>query len=258
MDNVIKKIRKNFIDRIHQRIQHINSRISSQKKLPSWAREVLRRGVALFYYTGAVLLPSALGIYLLFTLSLHLLSPTPMTTEVQAPPPPLSKKHINYDFYFSKYTQRYFGPTFDWKWFKAQALAESKMKTDAVSYKGAKGLMQLMPRTFDEITEKNPVIQKEITHPEWSIAAGIYYNRKMWKKWKSPYRPFIQRVNFMFASYNAGFQNILKAQKLALKNDLNPYKWESIKETLPHVTGVHSQQTIRYINKIHKYKRSLD
>ena len=61
-----------------------------------------------------------------------------------------------YDRHFRKYSKRYFGPLFDWHWFKAQAIAESGLNADAVSIVGAIGLMQIMPDTFKEINYKNP------------------------------------------------------------------------------------------------------
>ena len=87
---------------------------------------------------------------------------------------------VKYDKYFSKYTRRYFGPDFDRRYFKAQAIAESRLKPEARSGEGALGPMQILPRTFREITEKNPGIKSRIGHPRWNIAAGIYYNRIMW------------------------------------------------------------------------------
>ena len=33
-----------------------------------------------------------------------------------------------YDGHFRKYTKHFFGVGFDWKWFKAQAIAESNLK----------------------------------------------------------------------------------------------------------------------------------
>jgi membrane-bound lytic murein transglycosylase F len=58
---------------------------------------------------------------------------------------------VKYDKYFLKYSKRYFGPGFDWHYFKAQAVAESRLQADARSRVGAVGVMQIMPRTFEEI-----------------------------------------------------------------------------------------------------------
>ena len=35
-----------------------------------------------------------------------------------------------YDRHFRKYSKRYFGPLFDWHWFKAQAIAESNLNAE--------------------------------------------------------------------------------------------------------------------------------
>src|SRR5665213_4199966 len=56
-----------------------------------------------------------------------------------------------YDAYFKKYTKRYFGVGFDWQYFKAQGMAESELSATARSNVGARGVMQLMPSTFEEI-----------------------------------------------------------------------------------------------------------
>ena len=54
---------------------------------------------------------------------------------------------VKFDGYFSKYSKRYFGPNFNWIYFKAQAIAESRLKADAKSKVGAAGVMQIMPKT---------------------------------------------------------------------------------------------------------------
>ena len=51
---------------------------------------------------------------------------------------------MKYDKYFSKYSKRYFGPNFDWFYFKAQAIAESRLKANAKSRVGALGVMQII------------------------------------------------------------------------------------------------------------------
>ncbi len=162
-----------------------------------------------------------------------------------------------YDIYFSKYSKRYFGPGFDWKLFKAQAIAESRLKANARSYVGAKGVMQIMPRTFKEIKKRNPNIKGGTTQPRWNIAAGIWYDRTIWKLWKDE-RSYQDRIDFMLASYNAGKGNIIKAQKIAKKKKLNPNTWRSIEKTLPKVTGHHSKETIGYVKKIKIIKGVLD
>jgi len=154
-----------------------------------------------------------------------------------------------FDPYFSKYAKRYFGPAFDWRHFKAQAVAESHLKSDARSHVGAVGIMQIMPRTFQEIRKKQPAIKGNREQPRWNIAAGIWYDRQLWRTWKAK-RSFQDRLNFTFGAYNAGKMNIIKAQKAAQKRGLNPNLWTSIEKVLPDITGDNSKETIEYIEKI--------
>jgi len=164
---------------------------------------------------------------------------------------------VKYDRYFAKYSKRYFGPNFDWHYFKAQAIAESRLKPEAQSQVGALGVMQIMPKTFDEIVRKNPTIKGTRDQPRWSIAAGIYYDRKLWSLWKAD-RPAQDRIDFMFGSYNAGSGNILKAQRIAETGGVNPNLWQSIEPVLPKVTGEHSRETINYIRRIRLIKGVLE
>ncbi|MDJ0802597.1 MAG: transglycosylase SLT domain-containing protein [Desulfobacterales bacterium] len=154
-----------------------------------------------------------------------------------------------FDPYFAKYTKRFFGPAFDWRHFKAQAVAESRLQADAKSHVGAVGVMQIMPRTFEEIRRKQPAIKGSRFQPRWNIAAGIYYDRQLWNTWKAE-RPFRDRLNFTFGAFNAGKANIIKAQKVAAKDGLDPNRWTSIEKKLPAVTGKHSRETIGYVEKI--------
>ena len=161
-----------------------------------------------------------------------------------------------FDPLFSKYTKRYFGPAFDWRHFKAQAIAESRLKAGAKSRVGAYGVMQIMPKTFEDIKKRNPTIKGSRKQPRWNIAAGIYYDRLIWKTWKAE-RPFQDRINFMFGSYNAGKGNILKAQKIARQEGHDENLWQSIVPALPVVTGPNSRETIGYVKKINRIKGVL-
>ena len=179
-----------------------------------------------------------------------------MTAPCQADPYAKYNRVKKFDRYFSKYSKRFFGPGFDWHHFKAQAVAESGLDAAAKSGVGAVGVMQVMPRTYKEIQAKNPAIKGSQLQPRWNIAAGIYYDRTLWKLWKAE-RPRQDRIHFMFGSYNAGKGNILKAQKAAEKRKLNPNLWESIESALPEITGKHSRETISYVEKIEHVKGVL-
>lgn len=153
-----------------------------------------------------------------------------------------------YDQYFKKYSKRYWGAAFDWRWFKAQAIAESNLKEDAKSWVGAKGLMQIMPRTFKEISEKNPTFI-DVNEPRWNIAAGIYYDKELFKKWSTE-RPLAEKLKFTFASYNGGFRNILKAQKEADKGGEDTRFWRAIPPYGPKIKSWRHSETIHYVKKI--------
>jgi soluble lytic murein transglycosylase-like protein len=61
-----------------------------------------------------------------------------------------------YDPIFQKYAKRYFGAGTDWRWFKAQGMAESDLTPGARSRVGARGIMQLMPSTYGQIKSALP------------------------------------------------------------------------------------------------------
>lgn len=118
-----------------------------------------------------------------------------------------------YDDYFRHYSQRYFGPFVDWRWFKAQAVAESLLNPQAHSIAGARGVMQLLPRTFEEVRLTNPN-WNDIHTPRWNIAAGIYYNHSLYQQWNGALHGH-DRFLLALASYNAGFQRVRYAYSTA-------------------------------------------
>lgn len=60
-----------------------------------------------------------------------------------------------FDDHLRKYSKRFFSVAFDWRWFKAQGITESSLRSDAESWVGAKGIMQIMPATLEEIAAKS-------------------------------------------------------------------------------------------------------
>jgi membrane-bound lytic murein transglycosylase F len=167
----------------------------------------------------------------------------------------LHRRQDRYDDTFRKYAKRYFGVGFDWTLFKAQGMAESNLDSAATSWVGARGIMQLMPATFREISSKNPEMSR-IDDPEWNIAAGIFYDRMLWKLWAAD---SIQdhRREFMLASYNAGRGTIRSAQAMARRDSLDHRSWPSIETVAPKVRRWRYAETLGYVRRIDSLQNSL-
>jgi membrane-bound lytic murein transglycosylase MltF len=115
-----------------------------------------------------------------------------------------------YDPAFRKYTKRYFGPAFDWRYFKAQGLRRewAQAKRDELGRRSRRGCSSCR-RRYQEITSRRPEFGP-IDQPEWNIAAGIMHDRYLWSLWLNTV-PDDERHRFMFASYNAGEGTINRA-----------------------------------------------
>jgi membrane-bound lytic murein transglycosylase MltF len=157
--------------------------------------------------------------------------------------PSLSQATGKYDLHFKRWGEFYF-PFHDWKLWKAQGLAESKLNPSAISWCGAIGVMQLMPGTAKDMK----VDPYDI---EANIQGGIKYNRQMYRIWKV-ISDDSERLNFTWASYNAGPGHIIKARKIA-KSD----KWQDVSTALPQVTGKYAKETQTYIKHIKIYYRQI-
>ncbi|MGQ0645949.1 MAG: transglycosylase SLT domain-containing protein [Gemmatimonadaceae bacterium] len=162
----------------------------------------------------------------------------------------------DYDDVFRKYGKRFFGPAFDWRLFKAQGMAESNLDPNAQSWVGARGVMQLMPSTFQAIQSENEEFHG-IDDPEMNIAAGIYYDRKLWLLWEAD-SVELHRQEFMLASYNAGRRTILRAQSHARRSKLDPRAWPDITKVAPDVPRWRHRETLEYIERIAGNLGSLD
>lgn len=157
----------------------------------------------------------------------------------------------NFDRYFKKYSKRYFGPHFEWRWFKSQGIAESNLNIQAKSPRGAVGIMQILPTTFAEIQGDNPGFLG-LEDPRWNIAAGIYYDRQLYRKWRKPL-PSEERLFLAFSSYNAGYGRVLKAVKRSGRKD---YVWTDIKPLLPSETRGYVARIAELMNSSQRHRTS--
>lgn len=80
------------------------------------------------------------------------------------------------------------------KWIEAVIVAESNGDPRAVSPRGAMGLMQLMPGTWEELRDEHG-LGTDPYDPRTNILAGTAYLKAMYQRFGSP---------GLFAAYNAG------------------------------------------------------
>lgn len=112
----------------------------------------------------------------------------------------------------------------DWRLLAAQAFQESRFNAKAKSWAGARGLLQIMPRTAKEVGVKN------LEDPEQNAAGAVRYLDKLDAYW-ARYLEGVdedERLRFVLASYNAGFGHVQDARRLAEKNGDDPDRWEDV------------------------------
>lgn len=150
-----------------------------------------------------------------------------------------------YDDLFRYYSNRYFGPFVDWRWFKAQAIVESRLITTARSLKGATGVMQLLPSTFEELRQQHGY-KGDILDPQVNIAAGMMYDRELFRKW-NPIFNGNDRFLLMLASYNAGFYRVYSSYRTVP----GVRDWEELRTSLPN-------ETRNYLRRIRALMQPLE
>lgn len=107
------------------------------------------------------------------------------------------------------------------------ALVESNFRTDALSDKGAVGLMQLMPAT-------GKTYKVDICDPRQNVLGGVRLLRSLHEKYKNPF--------FILAAYNAGEVAVQQAKGVPpiaetvrfVANVMNNfYEWPQIEKARP-------------------------
>lgn len=120
-----------------------------------------------------------------------------------------------YDELVQKYAEHY---GFDWRLITAQMFQESRFDPKAKSFSGARGLMQIMPRTasslgFDSVDQPNNNIQAGIKYMDW---LRDRFDKAL---------PVGERLWFSLAAYNAGAGHVHDARRLARQMGLDPDRW---------------------------------
>ncbi|NMA72837.1 MAG: transporter substrate-binding domain-containing protein [Bacteroidales bacterium] len=127
-------------------------------------------------------------------------------------------KISHFDHHFKKYAEKI---DWDWRLLASLAYTESNFDSTAVSWAGAKGLMQLMPRTAKAMGVPNG---KEF-YVEESIKGATKYIATVEKHFLALEKK--ERIKFVLGSYNAGVGHILDARALANKYGHNENIWNN-------------------------------
>jgi len=120
-----------------------------------------------------------------------------------------------YDDYAKEYADIY---RFDWRMVVAQMYQESRFDPNAKSWAGARGLMQIMPRTAKQLGIKN------IKDPKQSVKAGVKYLDWLRDRFDAELS-VKDRMWFTLAAYNAGAGHVHDARSLARKMGWESNRW---------------------------------
>ena len=165
-----------------------------------------------------------------------------------------------YDHLFKKYAEQY---DWDWRLLASQAYVESKFDSTAVSWAGARGLMQIMPRTAKGYGQS----AKSVMNKDVAIETSLKLLRDLDKQLTSRVPDPEERKKFVIASYNSGLAHVLDAIALAEKYGLDPKKWDDnvakailwksnpryYKDPVVRFGYSRGRETYDYVNRVYSY-----
>ncbi len=120
-----------------------------------------------------------------------------------------------YDEFAREFADKY---QFDWRIIVAQMYQESRFNPNAKSWAGARGLMQVMPRTAKQLGIK------DLKDPKQSVEAGVKYLDWLRDRFDSEL-PVKDRMWFTLAAYNAGAGHVHDARSLARQMGWQSNRW---------------------------------
>ena len=125
--------------------------------------------------------------------------------------------------YDEKFRQAAAETGWDWRLIAAQCYQESGFDPTAVSWAGARGLMQIMPTTARGLG----VSPEQLYSPDVNIRTAARYISKL-NEMFSDIRSREERIKFVLAAYNGGPGHVRDAMALAGKYGGNAQRWADV------------------------------
>lgn len=165
-----------------------------------------------------------------------------------------------FDNLFKKFSGNY---GWDWKLLASQAYVESRFDSTVVSWAGARGIMQIMPRTAQGYGQTSQTVVKN----DVAVETALKILRDLDRSLKPYVSDATERKKFVIAGYNSGLAHILDAINLAKKYGLDPQKWDDnvakailwksnpkyYKDPIVKYGYLRGRETFDYVNNVYSF-----
>ena len=129
-----------------------------------------------------------------------------------------------YDDLFKVYARQL---GWDWRMVAAVVYQESKFSISSRSFRGAQGLMQVMPQTGKYYGVDN------LLDPEQNILAGTSHLKRLQRMFSKYDLEHDELIKFTLAAYNAGEGRIIDCRNLAAAKGFDCDRWDEIVKIIP-------------------------
>lgn len=148
---------------------------------------------------------------------------------------PFGYRHAGYSGFISPYDSliRVHADSISWDWRMLAAIIyiESRFHIEARSYRGAEGLLQLMPQTAGRFGTDDSL------DPEKSIRAGAQYLALLANRYKNVGDNMSERFKYTAAAYNAGEGHIDDCINYAEYRGRDPSYWINVEHVIPEMSN---------------------
>ena len=115
----------------------------------------------------------------------------------------------------------------DWRMLASVIYQESRFSIGSSSFRGAQGLMQVMPSTAKYYNVEN------LLDPEQNIIAGTKHLKRLQNMFKKEGLSGEELIKFTLAAYNAGEGRIMDCRNLAASREFDNTVWNETVKVIP-------------------------